>query len=489
MIDMTSAPTTDAARATGREWIGLAVLSVPALLASLELTVTHLALPAIGVGLSASSTQLLWIVDIYAFVLAGSLITIGKLGDRIGRRRLLLVGAAAYGVASALAVYAPTPELLIAARALMGLAGATLMPSTLSLIMVMFRSAQQRAVAVSVIVASVSGGTAIGPLVGGWLLERFWWGSAFLIGVPVMVVLLAVGRALLPEHRGASERLDLVSAMMSMAAVLPLVYGLKRIAADGPDVVAAAAVAAGVVFVGLFVRRQGRLDSPLVDLRLFRNRTFTMAVGTLAIGIFVLWGLNLLVAQYLQLVQGLSPLRAGLFTAPSAVGVIVGSMVAPRLARTFGPGRVIGVGLLLSALGFGVLTQVNGVGLLLVGTITVSAGLGPMMALATDLVIGAAPASQAGMAAAISSTAPQLGGALGIAALGSVVVGVYRNGMSPVDVSAAARDSLASAVASGLSSDALATARESFVSGFSTVAVISAALMLVIGVAVSRRAG
>lgn len=481
---MTSTTATDAARATRREWVGLAVLSVPALLASLELTVTHLALPAIGVGLSASSTQLLWIVDIYAFVLAGSLITIGKLGDRIGRRRLLLVGAAAYGVASALAASAPTPELLIAARAFMGLAGATLMPSTLSLIMVMFRSARQRAVAVSVIVASVSGGTAIGPLVGGWLLERFWWGSAFLIGVPVMVLLLALGRVLLPEHRGASERLDLVSAALSMAAVLPFVYGLKRVAASGLGLVTGLAVVAGVAFGALFVRRQSRLDSPLVDLRLFRNRTFNLAVGTLVVGIFVLWGLNLLVAQYLQLVQGLSPLRAGLLTAPSAVGVIVGSMVAPRLARSFGPGRVIGVGLLVSVVGFGVLTQVNGVGLLLVGTITVSAGLGPMMALATDLVIGAAPASQAGMAAAISSTAPQLGGALGIAALGSVVVAVYRNGMSAVDVSAAARDSLASAVASGLSSDALATARDSFVSGFHLVAVVSAVLMALTGVGV-----
>ncbi|MBM7785642.1 MFS transporter [Tenggerimyces flavus] len=484
MTDSTTA--TDAARATRREWIGLAVLSVPALLASLELTVTHLALPAIGVGLSASSTQLLWIVDIYAFVLAGSLITIGKLGDWIGRRRLLLVGAAAYGVASALAAYAPTPELLIAARAFMGLAGATLMPSTLSLIMVMFRLARQRAVAVSVIVASVSGGTAIGPLVGGWLLERFWWGSAFLIGVPVMVLLLALGRVLLPEHRGAAERLDLVSAVLSMAAVLPLVYGLKRVAAEGLGLVAGVAVVVGVVFGWLFVRRQSKLDSPLVDLRLFRNRTFNLAVGTLVVGIFVLWGLNLLVAQYLQLVQGLSPLGAGLLTAPSAVGVIVGSVVAPRLARTFGPSRVIGVGLLLSALGFGVLTQVNGVGLLLVGTITVSAGLGPMMALATDLVIGAAPPSRAGMAAAISSTAPQLGGALGIAALGSVVVAVYRNGMSSVDVSAAARDSLASAVASGLSNDALATARESFVAGFHLVAVISAALMALTAVVVSR---
>jgi len=462
-----------------REWIGLAVLAVPASTASLELTVTHLALPAIGASLAATSTQLLWIVDIYAFVLAGALITVGKLGDRIGRRRLLLVGAAAYGIASVLAAYATSPELLIAARAGMGLAGATLMPSTLSLIAVMFRSARQRAVAVSLIVASVSGGTAIGPLVGGWLLERYWWGSAFLLGVPVMVLLLAVGRALLPEHRAdATDRLDVASAAMSLGAVLPLVYGLKQLAAGAAGWLAVVAVAVGVAFAWLFVHRQRRLDSPFVNLVLFRDRTFRVAIATLALGIFALWGLNVLVAQYLQLVQGLSPLEAGLWTAPSAVGVIVGSVLAPRLARVVRPAAVIGWGLVLSAVGFGVLTQVDGLALLLVATITVSAGLGPMMALATDQVIGAAPADQTGMAAALSSTAPQLGGALGIAALGSVVTWVYRNEL--VGAPPAARDNLAGAVTATdqLGAEVLTLAREAFVRGLHVTAAISAVLML-----------
>jgi MFS transporter, DHA2 family, multidrug resistance protein len=233
-------------RAGVREWTGLAVLALPALLASLELTVTHLALPAIAADLAASSTQLLWIVDVYAFLLAAVMIPIGAWGDRIGRRRLLLIGSVGYGIASVLAAYAPNPELLIVARALMGVAGSTLMPSTLSLTAAMFRNAQQRAVAIGVIVASVSGGTAIGPLVGGWLLEHFWWGSAFLLATPVMAVLLVAGPLLLPEHRDPRPvRLDLGSAVLALLAVLPVVYGLKQIAADGLSAAPAAAMIGG----------------------------------------------------------------------------------------------------------------------------------------------------------------------------------------------------------------------------------------------------
>jgi MFS transporter, DHA2 family, multidrug resistance protein len=229
-----------------REWIGLAVLALPALLASLELTVTHLALPAIAADLAASSTQLLWIVDIYAFLLAAVLIPVGALGDRIGRRRVLLIGSVGYGIASVLAAYAPSPELLIAARALMGVAGATLMPSTLSITAAMFRDARQRAVAIGVIIASVSGGTAIGPLVGGWLLEHFWWGSAFLLATPVMAALVVAGPLLLPEHRDPrSSRLDGASVVLALLAVLPVVYGLKQVAADGLSTVPVAAVVVG----------------------------------------------------------------------------------------------------------------------------------------------------------------------------------------------------------------------------------------------------
>ncbi|HEX2315594.1 MAG TPA: MFS transporter [Thermomonospora sp.] len=488
-----------APRAGRREWTGLAVLALPALLASLELTVTHLALPSIGADLGASSTQLLWIVDVYAFLLAGSLITMGALGDRIGRRRLLLIGGTAYGLASVLAAYAPDPATLVAARALMGVAGSTLMPSVLALTAALFADPRQRTTAIGIVIASVSGGTAIGPLVGGWMLDRFWWGSAFLLGVPVMVVLLAVGPFLLPEHRApGSGRLDVTSALLSLAAVLPVVYGLKRIAADGPDAGSAGAVAAGLVAAALFARRQRRLADPMIDLRLFADRAFGAAVAVLALGIFVLWGSNYAVAQYLQLVQGRAPLDAGLWTAPSAAGVIAGSMLAPRLVRRIAPGTVIGVGLAVSAVGYGILTQVtpeSGLGLLVTGTVVVSAGLGPMMALATDIVVGSAPPERAGAASAISSTSPQLGGALGIAVVGSVITAVYRGAMSGANPEAA-RDTLGTAVsaAAALPGPAgpalLESARTAFTDGFRLTAGISAALMVltaVLAVAVLSR--
>ncbi len=494
---------TTPARAGAREWTGLAVLALPALLASLELTVTHLALPAIAADLAAGSTQLLWIVDIYAFLLAAVLIPVGALGDRIGRRRVLLIGSVGYGVASALAAYAPTPELLIAARALMGVTGATLMPSTLSLTAAMFRDAHQRAVAIGVIVASVSGGTAIGPLVGGWLLEHFWWGSAFLLATPVMAMLLVAAPLLLPEHRDPrSGRFDGTSAALALLAVLPVVYGLKQVAADGVSAVPVASVIAGIAMAVLFVRRQRRLADPLVDLGLFSDRAFRTAAATLTFGIFVLWGSNYAIAQYLQLVAGLSPLNAGLWTAPSAVGVIAGSLLAPRIARRVPAAVVIGAGLVVSSAGYLVLATVapsDDLVRLVVGAIVVSAGLGPMMALATDMVVGAAPVERAGAAAAISSTAPQIGGAFGVAVLGSIITAVYRQAMAtgvpagvPADAAHAARDNIGTAAAvapqlpESLADPLLTAARAAFTAGFHVTALVSAVLMLVIAVLVLR---
>ncbi|GAA5127884.1 MFS transporter [Pseudonocardia adelaidensis] len=491
-------------RAGVREWTGLAVLALPALLASLELTVTHLALPAIAADLAASSTQLLWIVDVYAFLLAAVLIPVGAVGDRVGRRRVLLIGSLGYGVASVLAAYAPDPALLIAARALMGVTGATLMPSTLSLTAAMFRDAHQRAVAIGVIVASVSGGTAIGPLVGGWLLERFWWGSAFLLATPVMAVLLVAGPLLLPEHRAPRRgRLDVAGAVLVLLAVLPVVYGLKQVAADGLDVVPVGAVVVGAAMAVLFVRRQRRLADPLVDLGLFADRAFRTAAATLTFGIFVLWGSNYAIAQYLQLVAGLSPLHAGLWTAPSAAGVIAGSLLAPRIARRVPAVVVIGVGLIVSAVGYLVLAAVAPSGdlaHLVLGAIVVSAGLGPMMALATDMVVGSAPVERAGAAAAISSTAPQIGGAFGVAVLGSIITAVYRDAMAtdvpagvPDTAAHAARDNLGTAAAAvrqlpaSLADPLLGAARAGFTSGFHVTSLVSAVLMVLLAVLVLRR--
>lgn len=476
-----------------RAWIGLAVLALPALLASLELTVTHLALPTIGTQLGASSTQQLWIVDIYAFMLAGSMLAMGSVGDRIGRRRLLLTGAAVFAAASSAAAYAPNAETLIALRAVMGVSGATLMPSVLALTAALFPDRSRRRVAVGAVIAAVSGGTAVGPLVGGWLLEHFWWGSVFLIGVPVMALLLLLGPWLLPETGARPQkRVDVVSALLTVGTVLPLVYALKRFGAGEGGGAGLLLVAAGAMMGVAFVRRQRRLDAPMVDPALFRNPAFTVTLAALALGIFVLWGANYATAQYLQLVEGLTPLRAGLWTAPAAAGVIVGSTLAPHLARRVGTGTTVGGGLAVAAVGFAVLAQVGAGGdlaSLVTGSVIVSAGLGPMMALATERIVSSAPEERAGSASAMASMAPQLGGALGIAVLGSVITATYRHRMddavppgTPNGPADAARDNLADAVDTAKSlpaptnSDVLEAARQAFAGGLRLSAAISCAI-------------
>ena len=283
------------------------VLALPCLLYSMDLTVLHLAVPKLTADLRPSSVELLWIIDIYGFMVAGSLITMGTLGDRIGRRRLLMIGAVAFGVASVAAAFSASAPMLIATRALLGVAGATIAPSTLSLIRNMFQDPQQRTTAIGVWITSFSLGGAIGPLVGGVLLEAFWWGSVFLIGVPVMVLLLVVGPRLLPEYRDPDAgRLDLISAALSLTAVLAMIYGLKRIAQDGLTAAAVAFIAAGIAIGAVFARRQLRLPDPLLDLRLFRMRGFSASLATYGLSILLSFGAFLFLPQYLQLVLGMS---------------------------------------------------------------------------------------------------------------------------------------------------------------------------------------
>ncbi|WP_191060847.1 MFS transporter, partial [Geminicoccus harenae] len=301
-------------RATPREWIGLAVLALPCLVYSMDLTVLNLAIPQLSADLRPSAAQLLWIVDIYGFLVAGSLITMGTLGDRIGRRRLLLIGAAAFGVASVLAAFAPSAELLILARAVLGLAGATLAPSTLSLIRTMFQDDRQRTFAIGVWIASFSAGAAIGPVVGGVLLEHFWWGSVFLIALPVMLLLLVLGPFLLPEARDPDAgRMDLPSAALSVVAVLAVIYGIKHSAEAGFGLLPALAILAGLAVGLLFVRRQRRLDDPLIDVSLFRIPSFSAALLINLLSLFAALGFFLVIGQYLQLVLGMGPLEAGLW--------------------------------------------------------------------------------------------------------------------------------------------------------------------------------
>jgi DHA2 family multidrug resistance protein-like MFS transporter len=487
-------------KATRREWIGLAVIALPCVLYAMDLTVLNLAVPHLSADLKPTSAQLLWILDIYGFFVAGSLITMGTLGDRIGRRRLLLIGAAAFGAASIVAAFSTSPGMLIATRALLGVAGATLAPSTLSLIRNMFRDPRQRTFAIGVWVTSYSIGGAIGPLLGGVVLQYFWWGAVFLLGVPVMVLLLIVGPRLLPEYRDPNAKpLDLLSAGLSLIGVLLVIFGLKRVAEHGFEPFAAISVVAGVIVGIVFVRRQRKLEHPLIELQLFKSRTFTAALGTYMVGTFALFGSFVFVAQYLQLVLGLSPLEAGLWSLPSFVAFVAGSMIVPVLARRFPPAQLISAGLVIAAVGFAVLTQVhtaNPLAVIVIGSIIYSLGGSPVVILATDIIVGSAPVERAGAASAISETSSELGGALGIAILGSIGTAVYRARMTgampngvPADVGEIARGTLggASAVSAQLPGEVgaalLGTARDAFVQAFVTTAAVNAALVFAAAVA------
>jgi DHA2 family multidrug resistance protein-like MFS transporter len=492
-------------RAGRREWAGLAVLALPMLLVSMDLTVLHLAVPSLSADLMPSSSQLLWIVDIYGFMIAGFLITMGTVGDRVGRRRLLLIGAAAFGVASVLAAFSTSAEMLIAARALLGVAGATLAPSTLALIRNMFHDPEQRTVAISIWFTSFLAGAALGPLVGGALLELFWWGSAFLIGVPVMVLLLAAGPILLPEYRDRhAGRLDLPSAALVLAAVLGVIYGLKEIAADGLGLLPALAIATGLVAGAAFARRQRTLADPLIDLRLFAARTFSVSLGALTLAAIVMGGVSYLVAQYLQLVLGLSPLHAGLWMLPPLAVGIVAMLLAPLVVRRVRPGFVMAAGLALAAVGFAVVGRADGasgLAAVVIGLMIVFAGLMPVSALGVDVVLSAAPPERAGAASAVSETTQELGLALGIALLGSIGVAVYRGqmldavaaGVTP-EAAEAARDTLggATGVAEQLPPGLLVTAGNAFTDGLQLAAVVSAVALAgvaVVAAIVLRRVG
>jgi len=427
----TSAP---AVKATRKEWIGLAVIALPCILYSMDLTVLHMAVPQLSTDLEPTSAQLLWIIDIYGFLVAGSLITMGTLGDRIGRRLLLLIGAAAFGLASVLAAFSKSAEMLIASRAILGVAGATVAPSTLSLIRNMFLDPHQRTVAISVWITSFSIGGAIGPLIGGALLQVFWWGSVFLISVPVMVLLLIVGPRLLPEYRDPSPgRLDLISAAMSLVAVLSVIFGLKQIAQDGVALMPIVVILTGIAIAVAFARRQLHLKAPLVDLRLFGEPGFSASLATYGLSILVLFGGFLFLPQFLQLVLGLSPFVAGVWTLPWALAFIVGAGVTPGLVRRVPPASVMSAGLVLSAVGFAMFAQIGtGTGFLwfATGSGLFSLGMSPVFTLTTDLIIGTAPPERAGAASAISETSAELGGALGIALFGSIGVAIYRMAMA-----------------------------------------------------------
>ena len=481
-------------KAGRREWIGLAVIALPCILYSMDLTVLDLALPRITADLKPSAAQMLWIVDIYGFMVAGSLITMGTLGDRIGRRRLLMIGAGAFGVASVFAAFSRSASMLIAMRALLGIAGATLAPSTLSLIRNMFLDAKQRTVAIGVWATSYSLGGAIGPIAGGVLLEHFRWGSVFLAATPAMALLLVTAPLVLPEFKATTTaRIDVLSVAESITAVLTMIYGLKQIAEGGARSTAFACIAAGALLAVIFVRRQRQLAEPLIDLRLFRTRAFNVPLIAYLLATFIAFGAFLFSAQYLQLVLGLSPLRAGWWLMPSFAGFIAGSMLAPPIAARVQRRLVMCGAMLVAAAGLALLTQISsgGVIVLAIGTFAYSLGLAPVVTLATDAIVGAAPAAHAGTASAISETSSEFGGALGIAILGSIGTAIYRSsigehvsGLVPADADAAKATlggavSIAGHLQLGASRDLIHAAREAFAQSYAVIAAICALLALI----------
>ncbi|MER7702509.1 MFS transporter [Kitasatospora sp. NPDC097605] len=413
------------------EWAGLAVLVLPCVLASMDMAVMFITLPSLTADLGPSGSEQLWIMDSYGFLLAGLLITMGTLGDRFGRRRVLLAGAAAFGVASVLAAYATSPGTLIAARMLLGIAGATLAPSTLSLIRSMFHDSAQRATAVGIWTAGFAGGAVLGPIIGGLLLEHFWWGSVFLINVPVMVLLLILGPLMLTEHRDpAPGRFDLPGAAMSLVAVLGVIYGVKALAEHGFGWTPLACCAAGLAVGAAFLRRQRKAANPMIDMRLFNTRRFNLPLLIDALATFGLVGFSLFNWQFMQLVLGMGPLESAVWSLPTFLVMPLGIALATAAAPRVGKPNVIAAGLLVATAGYLVLALLradSGIVHLVGGMTVVAIGIGAVSAVVTEVILSAAPPERAGAASAMAETSAELGGALGIALLGSIGTAVYRS--------------------------------------------------------------
>ncbi|MFE9101986.1 MFS transporter [Actinomadura geliboluensis] len=476
---------------SARKWGTFAICLLAALVPNIDLTALNQAVPHLSADLDPSATQILWIADAYGFTLAGLLITMGGIGDRIGHRRLLLIGTAVFAAASAVTAYAPSAELLIAARALLGVAGATLMPSGLSLIRRAFPEPKERTAVIGAFSGVAGLAVGLGPVLAGALLDHFWWGSVFLINVPIMAVVLVAGAVVLPESRTPVQgRLDLVSVPLSIAGVLGAVYAIKEAAAHGLDETRVyVSLAIGLAALAAFAVRQTRTAEPLIDVRLFRRAAFTGSVATNMIAMFTLVAQSLIFSLFFQLALGWSPLKAGLAGLPGAAGAMIGgALLAPPLISALGRARVVAAGMLISAGGFSLYLAIGlhtSYWVMLPSMLLAGLGMGLAMTVTADTVLASVPKERSGSASAIAETATELGGALGMAVLGSVLTAVYRNVLDlpagvPAPAAAAARDSLAAALQAAadlpaaLGAQIATAAREAFVDGMHAALVCSA---------------
>lgn len=487
---------TDAPRVGARGWAALFVLMLPVLLVSVDNTVLSFALPEISLSLAPTGAEQLWIIDAYPLVLAGLLVTMGTLGDRFGRRRMLLIGAVGFAAVSALAAFAPTAGLLIAARALLGFFGAMLMPSTLSLLRSIFQNRDQRRMAIAVWASAFSAGAALGPIVGGFLLEHFSWGAVFLIAVPVLIPLLICAPLLVPESRDPNPgRIDPASIFLSMAAMVPVVYAIKSLAVDGPSWTVLAGAALGVAMGALFVRRQLRAEVPMLDMALFRRGSFSGAILVNLLSVVALVGFLYFVSQHLQLVLGLSPMVAGIALVPGMAAMIVAGLTVVPISRRVPPHVLVPSALLFSVAGYLVVaftSQDQGVAPLIIAFVVLGIGIGAAETISNELILSSAPAEKAGAASAVSETAYELGAVLGTAVLGGIITAFYHSTLVlpaglPVGAAAAAEETLAGAYTAAQAlpaelGDALwDAAAAAFGSGVMVTSLIGAGLVVAAG--------
>ncbi|WP_190141100.1 MFS transporter [Streptomyces glebosus] len=483
-------------RGGANRWTVLIVLCVSLLFVALDTTILYVAVPSVTEDLRPGPVELLWIVDVYPLIAASLLILFGTLGDRVGRRRVLLLGYGLFGLASAAAALAPNPQILMVARALLGIGGAMIMPATLSILRQVFPDRRERAVAIGVWSAVAAVGAAVGPVLGGFLVENFWWGSVFLINIPMMAAMLLIGRWLLPESRGERNGpWDVIGAIVAALGVLGIVLGVKRIgsgaAVVGPTTLLP--IVLGVLLLVLFVRRQRRLKDPLIDVRLFARPAFGTSVGCIVLAMLALVGLQLIAVQYLQLVLGLSPLETGLRMLPLVFAAMAAGLTGSKMLQVLGPRAMVSLGFVLTAVAVLCLTAMSSQDrpwLLSLGFVLLGFGFQSTLFGAYESMLSEAPAEQSGGAAAIGETSYQLGAGIGVALLGSVMNAAYAPGLNhvagvPARASASAAHSLGEAykVAAGLDGAARAAlreaARDSFVRGLHVTLVASAVLLLV----------
>ncbi|PYI40298.1 MFS transporter [Arthrobacter psychrolactophilus] len=479
-------------RAGIRTWIALVVLMLPVLLVSVDNTVLSFAIPSISLALAPSASELLWMIDVYPLVLAALLVPMGSMADRFGRRKMLLIGSTGFAVVSVFAAFAPNAETLIACRALLGLFGSMLMPSTLSLIRNLFLHPAQRRTAIAVWAAGFSGGAALGPIVGGFILEHFWWGAVFLMSVPVLVPFLILAPIFVPESKDPNPgKIDLWSIALSFGAMIPAIFGIKEIAQSGLSVINLALIVVGVGLGVVFVRRQQRRTNPMMDVSLFKNPVFSGSVSANLLSIFALVGFLYFVTQHLQLVVGLSPTHAAYVLVPGLVITIISGLLVASLAGRIKPAYLVAGGLLLNATAFLIVWQNTDGSVLgiIIAFAVLGAGVGMAETISNDLILAAAPPAKAGAASAISETAYEVGSVLGTAILGSVLAASYRmNVVIPAGASGALGESASQTLGGAIEAAAtlppeqsaalLESAKHAFDSGSGTVAMVSVVLML-----------